>query len=478
MSIRATLLLFTLLVVLLPLGVAFTSWRGLERMDAEIARISEEYEEAKVLADAEAELGLAAARLRDGRDALPQAALHLAAAESALLGFLESQAGSSSDESHQSGELHAAREALDELRAMRGIATEAAGTEARVDRLTQIESVVRALRNVADRSVREAQGTAREIERSTLHLVLAGSLGSAVVCSVVAIWANRGVMRRLRELHRAIAARAESDRPSRRADAAVVMNEIDELSERMYRNLQEKNRELLRRERIAGVGLLAADVAHELRNPLNAMLGLTELSLRTTGDGPLDKSRSSELHESLSIVRREAIRCREIVDRLMAMVGPRGRAARFDCAALLAETVQVARAARPDKAECFRLLRAGQPLWATASTQDVRQILLTFLINAADAIEPDGRIEIDATASDHEVWLRVRDDGKGFDRSRALDRAVPFETTRAGEGGTGLGLSIAQALAAEIGAEIRCMSDGPGKGSLFMLVLPVVEEPS
>lgn len=102
--------------------------------------------------------------------------------------------------------------------------------------------------------------------------------------------------------------------------------------------------------------------------------------------------------------------------------------------------------------------------------------MLTFLINAADAIDPDGRIEVDATASDDELWLRVRDDGKGFDPARGLDRAVPFETTRAAEGGTGLGLSIAQALAAEIGGEIRCTSAGSGKGSLFMLVLPLREE--
>jgi signal transduction histidine kinase len=476
MSIRATLLLFTLLVVLLPLGVAFTSWHGLEKMDSEITRISEEYEEAKVLADAEAELSLAAAGFRDAGKQPADVAKHLAAAESALLGFLESQASSASSESHQSDEVHAVRTALDELRAMREADAGPSESADRAARMTQIESVVRELRGIADRSVREAQSSARDIERATLRLVLVGSLGSALICAVVAIWANRGVMRRLRELHRAIAVRAESERPARRADAGVVMNEIDELSERMYRNLQEKNRELLRRERVAGIGLLAADVAHELRNPLNAMLGLTELSLRATGEGALDKSRSTELHESLSIVRREAIRCREIVDRLMAMVGARGRPVRFDCAALLAETVQVARAARPDKAACFHLLRAGQPLWATGSTQEVRQIVLTFLINAADAIELDGRIEVDATASDNELWLRVRDDGTGFDPTRGLDRAVPFETTRAADGGTGLGLSIAQALAAEIGGEIRCTSAGAGKGSLFMLVLPLREE--
>ncbi|MFM7260577.1 MAG: ATP-binding protein, partial [bacterium] len=83
--------------------------------------------------------------------------------------------------------------------------------------------------------------------------------------------------------------------------------------------------------------------------------------------------------------------------------------------------------------------------------------------------------EVDATASDTEVWLRVRDDGKGFEASRRPDRAVPFETTRADEGGTGLGLSIAQSIAADIGAEIRSFSDGPGKGSLFLIAVPLRE---
>jgi two-component system, NtrC family, sensor kinase len=474
MSIRATLLLLTLLIVLVPLGVAFTCWRGLARIDAEIAQISEEYAEATILADAEAELGLAANLLRAGGSAASGARVHLEAAESTLLGFLESQAGSASPESHQSDELRSARSALDDLRGLREASDGA--VDDRVIRVSRVESALRSLRGAVDGSVRSSQATAREIERSTLRLVIAVSVGSSLLFGAIALWTDRGVMRKLRDLHRSVAVRSESERTARRSDAGAVITEIDAMSERMYRELQDRNREILRRERVAGIGLLAADVAHELRNPLNAMLGLTELSLRATGDGPLDAERSAELHESLSVVRREAIRCREIVDRLMAMVGARSRPLRFDCAALLAETVQVARAARPDKAVCFHLLRPGQPLWAVAPAQEVRQIMLTFLINAADAVGEDGRIEVDATASDTEVWLRVRDDGKGFNSSQRLDRAVPFETTRAGEGGTGLGLSIAQTLAAEIGAEVRCMSDGPGTGSLFTLVIPIREE--
>lgn len=470
MSIRASLLLFTMLAVLVPLGVAFTSWRGLERMDAEIARISEEYGEIRRLESIEAAVALSLERLRqepaDGSGALR----HLRDAEGALLGYIESQGETGSRGPHQSGELEAAHAAMSRLRE-----TIDSADGLKPEPVLAIQSAVRSLRSLADDSVRSAQASASEIEGSTLRLVLAGSLGTALTCALVATWANRGAMRRLRELHRAVSARAESGHPTRSSDLGAVVREIDVLSERMHRELQQKNRELLRRERVAGVGLLAADVAHELRNPLNAMLGLTELSLRTLADGPLADDRRAEVQESLGVVRREALRCREIVERLMAMVRARGRRVRFDGAAVLAETVHVARAARPDKARCFHVLRPGQPVWVTSSPQEVRQVLLTLLLNAADAIGDDGRIEADVTASDSETWFRVRDDGKGFESASRIELAEPFDTTRADEGGTGLGLSIAHSLAADLEGEIRCFSDGPGKGSLFVLAVPLRE---
>jgi signal transduction histidine kinase len=302
--------------------------------------------------------------------------------------------------------------------------------------------------------------------------VVVVSLISAGICSVLMTLSNRGISRRIRELHRSIAEGDDHRRPPRGADLQRLVEDIDASHDRLRREIEEKNRELLRKERVAGIGLLAADVAHELRNPLNAMLGLTELSLRSVARDGLDDPRSAELHDSLSVVRREAVRCRDVVDRLMAMVRDHGRPTRFEASSLLAETVEVARAARPDRASCF-VLRGAGVIEAVAPVHAVRQVMLTLLINAADAIDEDGRIEVDATATGDEVWLRVRDDGCGFDPERPPDRSVPFETTRAEQGGTGLGLSIAQSIASSIGGEVRASSDGPGRGSLFTLALPV-----
>lgn len=441
-------------------------------MDASVAGIAEEYAEVEALADIDSRLDAALELMQVAADDAARG--HLAAAEKGLLAYLGLQSESDSGEEHQRDEFREAVSALGLLREVLAPDGESSATS-RLEKARRVSESIRSLRGVADGAVAGARSDAHRIARSTLQFVAIGAAAAVVLSVAVAIWANRSVMSRLRELHRAVAARADSERPARSGDLGDVISGIDELSERLHRDIQEKNRELLRRERVAGIGLLAADVAHELRNPLNAMLGLTELSLRTMEEGPLDDPKRAEIRESLAVVRREALRSREIVERLMAMVRARSRPTPVDAVALLAESVQVACAARPDKAACFRLLRPAQPLRIVAPAQELKQILLTLLINAADAVSEGGRIEVDATASDTEVWLRVRDDGKGFDPARRLERAVPFQTSRSDEGGLGLGLSIAQSLADDIGAEIRCHSDGPGKGSTFVVAVPLQE---
>ena len=120
----------------------------------------------------------------------------------------------------------------------------------------------------------------------------------------------------------------------------------------------------------------------------------------------------------------------------------------------------------------FHTTGSERSLQVYAPPQEVRQIILTLLINAADAITDDGRIEVDATRADCEVWLRVRDNGRGFTDQMQEGFFTPFKTSRAQSGGLGLGLSIANTLSTDIGAELRSLSDGPDTGSLFLLVIP------
>jgi len=465
------------LLVVLPLSVTVITWLGLSRMNVELQQVAEEFAEARVLQPIESDLALAAVELQQAGAGFEAGALErLRAAETAMVGFLSEQYDSVAEESHQAEEsVHASR-ALRELQRLIAEDWDRTPASERAQTVREIQVSVQRLYRDADSGVLSAPAAAQATRRRTMALVLVASLVSAVVCIVLSAWSTRSVSGRLRELRRTVAARADGTETPEPRGVDGVMSQIEELNERMLLKIEENNRELLRRERMAGIGLLAADVAHEINNPMNAMLGLSELSLQATGRGPIDEDARSELHESLTVIRREVLRCRGIVERLMAMVRGAGEPQWFDVARLLTETVSVARAARPDKARCFVVIGDERTIKLFAPAEDVRQIVLTLLINAADAVGDDGRIEVDCTRTDREVWIRVRDNGTGFSADTEATFGVPFATTRRDRGGTGLGLSIAHTITADIGAELRAFSEGPGAGSLFVLVFASPED--
>jgi|GEM_PF-1687498 len=477
MSIQTKLLISMILIILLPLSVTVVTWRGLVQMDVEIQRVIEEFSESRSLQPVDNDLSVALLALQQDDPRFDALAMErFQSAETILLSYLAEQYDDQGSEEHQAEESLHASEALTQIRELVGPSWETLPREDRIRRTQRIRSDVRNLYGDAESGVIAAPEAAQATQRRTLGLVLLASMVSAIACVLLSVWSSRSVLRRLRELRRNVLTRIESASQSEPKDVAGVMNQIEELNERMFLKIEENNRELLRRERMAGIGLLAADVAHEINNPMNAMLGLSELSLRSTGRGPIDERGRSELHESLTVIRREVLRCRGIIERLMSMVRGNSTPEWFDATGLLVETVAIARAARPDKHACFHAPGVDCSVRVLAPPQEVRQIMLTLLINAADAVSDDGRIEVDALRSGDEFWLRVRDNGRGFTPEMQESFFVPFKTNRAGEGGTGLGLSIAQTLSMDIGAELRSFSDGPGCGSEFLLAIPIVED--
>lgn len=462
-----------LLLLVLPLSVTGITWNGLTRMDVELRQVAEEFSEARRLQPVDVDLTLAAAKLDHDEDRLNQRALEsLRRAETQLVGYLAEQYDDVSSREHQAKESGSAERVLGEIRALIGSEWSGMPRRERVDRVFEIRAGLRELYEEAESGVLSAPVQAQNTRRKTLALVLVASLASAAICIIVSVWSTRSVFVRLRELRNAMVSRSDGVPGSEPRDVGGVVTQLEELSARMALKIEEKSRELLRRERMAGVGLLAADVAHEINNPLNAMLGLTELSLRSTVSGTIDDDVRRELHESLGVIRREALRCRAIVQRLMAMVGGARAPESVDVARLLSETVDIARAARPDRSACFVLTAPDKSISLFTCGDDLRQMMLTLLINAADAVDSEGRVEVDATRAGGEVWLRVRDNGRGIDAKAIQDLGVPFATTRTAHGGKGLGLSIAVAIAADIGAQIRAESAGPGRGSTFIIAIP------
>jgi signal transduction histidine kinase len=227
---------------------------------------------------------------------------------------------------------------------------------------------------------------------------------------------------------------------------------------------QEMLRRMMRSERLAAVGTMAAGLAHEVRNPLNsASLQLTLLERRMErGDDP------STTAPITRIIKSEIARLDHLVRDFLAFSRPRPlEPAPVDLTELVASVVDLIRPeASAAKVSVSVEVPAGMPK-AFGEAERLRQVLLNLTRNAVEAIGAvGGQVQIRARAAEREVLLEVEDDGPGFPEELPVFDA--FFTTK--EQGTGLGLALVHRIVTDHGGTIR-VSSRPGR-TCFTLTLP------
>ncbi len=229
--------------------------------------------------------------------------------------------------------------------------------------------------------------------------------------------------------------------------------------------LMQMQEQLLRSERLAAIGQLAAGVSHEIDNPVGIILGLAELLLEET---PADDPRRDDL---LAIVD-ECRRCKRITGGLLGFARPvKAHRDQIDFGFLIAETVE---SLRPQK--LFRELRIELNLPAdgievTGDPDHLRQVLVNLLLNAAQAMAGRGQLALALVRVEDQVELVVDDNGPGIpllDRERIFQ---PFVTTKGPGEGTGLGLALCRKLIEAHGGRISA-DDSPLGGARLRLRLP------
>jgi len=238
----------------------------------------------------------------------------------------------------------------------------------------------------------------------------------------------------------------------------VVMSDITDAAV-----LQAK---LMHTEKMAAVGQLVSGVAHEVNNPLTAILGFADLLAQEDTFPPDSKA-------NLEIIIQEAQRTRQIVQNLLRFarqMPPQRESLQIN--ELLRRTVQL-RAYDLSNHGIEVIEQYGDLPDIVGDSQQLQQVFLNILNNAYDAvreIDGAGRIEIVTACRDDMVEISFADNGPGV---KALERIFdPFYTTKAVGKGTGLGLSICYGIVREHGGEIGCANRTAGGGAVFTLRLP------
>ena len=244
------------------------------------------------------------------------------------------------------------------------------------------------------------------------------------------------------------------------------------LSGRDVTDLKRLEEQLIQAEKLAAMGQMLAGVAHELNNPLTAILGVTEL-LREK-DGVEENTK-----RQLDLTHRQARRAARIVQNLLEFSRPASPQKRpLDLNSIVERTLQLhEHSLRRNNIEVDFRPKSGLPAVIGDANQLI-QVLLNLVTNAEQAIREvreSGRIQILITRTANRISVTVQDDGVGV-KPEALPRIFdPFYTTKRPGGGTGLGLSICMSIIREHGGTIEANAL-PAGGSAFTVYLPASSE--
>lgn len=261
------------------------------------------------------------------------------------------------------------------------------------------------------------------------------------------------------------------------AAVAADFNRMAGELEAVYRDLEAKirdrSRQLARSERLAGVGLLAAGVAHEINNPLAIIAGQAELALRQLGrDGDPDG------REAWQTTLDEAFRCKAITQKLLSLSRPAPPCRRpVALNPLIGAAVDAVRGLADQQAcRLTTCLDRSDASGVHADEMEVRQVLVNLLLNATAAVTPgEGLIRVTTAIEAGEAVVAVTDNGEGMDDQTLSHVFDPFFTLRghATGHGHGLGLAVSHAIIISHGGRLDAHSAGLGRGSCFTVRLPL-----
>ena len=244
---------------------------------------------------------------------------------------------------------------------------------------------------------------------------------------------------------------------------------LDSIKERDERLKEYTKQEIMKSERLAMVGQLAAGVAHEINNPLGSILIYSHLLLE-------DLEKEDPRRGNLEKIVNQATRCKKIVKGLLdfsRQTEPEMKLS--DINTIVQEVLSlVERQVMFHNIKVIKKLSPDLPTILLDKNQ-IQQVLMNTILNAVEAMDGQGKLTVETSSDEEYVKTKFTDTGCGISEENMKKLFQPFFTTKETGHGTGLGLSISYGIIRKHNGKINVSSE-IGKGSTFTIVLPVREK--
>lgn len=243
---------------------------------------------------------------------------------------------------------------------------------------------------------------------------------------------------------------------------------FNEMVRRLRNSLAELERttqEKARLEKMSALGEMSMTVAHEIKNPLNAIRGAVSY-LQNNFQGEV-------LKEFLGIIEAETKRLNEIVTNYLVFSKPAPLRKEYaDLHAVVRDVVNLMRQEALEENKEILLQCGEHPARFRFDVHQIKQALLNLLVNAVDATHPGDAITVQTLVRDREVDVIIKDTGSGIDDAVLPEIFRPFYTTKTR--GSGLGLPCVERIVRDHGGSVAVASS-PGAGTAFTITLPTEE---
>ncbi len=311
------------------------------------------------------------------------------------------------------------------------------------------------------------------------NLVLVG-LVIVFIAAIFGVVVSRRITLPLERLSRAVREIAKGD-----FDVNVDIQSRDEIGElstsfndmagelkEREESLKDAQDALVQSEKMAAVGTLSAGLAHEVKNPLSAVLGYAQLSMRK-----LDQPEALLKH--LETIESETKRCNEIIGNLMQFSRQeKGERSQISINEVVKKSMAIVDHQLSLKGVKIESDLAENLPLISGNANQLQQVLMNLMINAQHAIGDDGgTVDVATLRKGRSVFITVSDTGPGIPEEVAAKIFEPFFTTKPAGQGTGLGLSVTYGIIQDHGGDILVTRADSG-GAKFVIKLPLQQEPA